>query len=65
MGEMHFSMGERARENLLVCWLAGLAARVPGFHPGYPGSIPGQGTKIALQATGHCCLSEINFIVSK
>ena len=30
--------------------LAGLVARIPGFHPGYPGSIPGQGMKISLQA---------------
>ena len=35
-------------------------ARIPGFHPGYPGPIPEQGTKISLQATSHyCCLSEI------
>ena len=27
--------------------------------PGYPGSIPGQGTKISLQITTYCCLSEI------
>ena len=27
----------------------GLAARIPGFHPSHPGSIPGQGTKISLQ----------------
>ena len=24
-----------------------------------PGSVPGQGTKTSLQATAHCCLSEI------
>ena len=35
-------------------------ARIPGFHPGYPGSIPGQGIKILLHATTHCCLSEIS-----
>ena len=23
--------------------------RIPSFHPGYPGSVPGQGTKILLQ----------------
>ena len=34
-------------------------ARIPGFHPGYPGSIPGPGIKILLHATTHCCLSEI------
>ena len=26
-----------------------LVARTLGFHPGYPGLIPGQGTKISLQ----------------
>ena len=36
-----------------------MVARIPGFHPGYPGSVPGQGTKISLHATTHCCLSEI------
>ena len=39
--------------------LAGLLAGIPGFHPGYPGSIPGQGSKISLQVTTHCCVSEI------
>ena len=34
-------------------------AGIPGFHPGSPGSIPGQGSKISLHATTHCCLSEI------
>ena len=34
-------------------------ARIPGFHPGYPGSISKQGIKISLQATAHSCLSEI------
>ena len=28
-------------------------------HACHPGSIPGQGTKILLQATAFCCLSEI------
>ena len=36
----------------------GLVARIPGFHPGYPGSIPGQGNKI-------CCLSEITIMLFK
>ena len=53
--------GARARENLLQpLALASLVARIPGFHPGYPGSIPGRRTKISLQASSHCCLSEIN-----
>ena len=35
-------------------------ARIPSFYPGCPGSIPGQGTKISLQATVHrCCFSKI------
>ena len=38
---------------------AGLVAGIPGFHPSHPGSIPGQGTKISLQVTAHCCVSEI------
>lgn len=38
----------------------GLAPRIPAFHPGCPGSILGQGTKLLLQATIHCCLSEIS-----
>ena len=25
-------------------------AKIPSFHPGYPGSIPGQGIKILLHA---------------
>ena len=32
---------------------------IAGFHTGYPGSIPGQETKVLLQATAHCCLSEV------
>ena len=36
-------------------------ARIPGFHPGSPASIPGQGIKISLHATTPCCLSEITF----
>ena len=39
--------------------LAGLLARMPGFHPGYSGSVPGQGIKILLQATTQGCLVEI------
>ena len=43
-------MGERARPTLLLAsnpwWFV---ARIPGFHPGYPGSVPGQGTKISFQ----------------
>ena len=34
----------------------GVVARIPCFHPGYPGSIPGQGFNISLHATTHCCL---------
>ena len=33
-------------------------ARVPGSHPGYPGSVPGQGIKILLPAIAHCCFIE-------
>ena len=40
--------------------LAGRVARILGSHPGYPGSISGQGIKISLPATIHCCLSEIS-----
>ena len=34
----------------------GLVARIPGFHPGYPGSVPGQGAKIFLQDCSLLCL---------
>ena len=45
-----FQMEERARE-ICFCPLSpgSLVARIPGFHPGYPGSIPGQETKASLQ----------------
>ena len=40
--------------------LAGVVARIPGSKPGsIPCSMPGQGIKILLHATAHCC-SEIN-----
>jgi hypothetical protein len=45
--------------------LAGLVARIPGSHPGFPGSIPGQGIKISLHATDACCLAEIRMAISK
>ena len=34
-------------------------ARIPGSHPGFPGSVPGQGMKILLHTTAHCCLAKI------
>ena len=40
--------------------LAGLVTRIPGSHPGYPGSIPGQEIKILLHTTTPCCLTNIN-----
>ena len=53
---MHFSMEARARGILLlVSSPCCIVARIPRFHPGCPGSIPGQGTKISLPATTHCC----------
>ena len=39
--------------------LAGLVTRIPGSHPGYPGSIPGRGIKISFHATAHSCLTKI------
>ena len=54
-----FPTGERARATLLLAsspWLA----RIPGFHPGDPGSIPGQGAKISLQDLAPHCLSGIS-----
>ena len=39
--------------------LACLVARIPDSHPGFPGSLPGQGIKISLHATALCCLGEI------
>ena len=41
----------------------GVVVRIPGFHLGYPGSIPGHGIKILLHATTHCCLSKIKWTV--
>ena len=59
---MHFSLGTRASEiySFRPLALAGLVARISGFHPGYPVSIPGQGIKLSLHATAHYCFSEIN-----
>lgn len=37
--------------------LASLVARIPGFHPACPGSIPEQRIKISLRAVTHCCHS--------
>ena len=54
-------MGDRAKVTLLLAD-GGLIARIPDFHPGYPGSIPGQGIK-SLFRTAHCCLTEITFNV--
>ena len=34
--------------------------RITGFHPGYPGSIPGQGIKCSLHICAHSCLSKIS-----
>ena len=48
---MRFSVGAK---------IQGKLARVPGSHPGYACSIPGQEIKISLHATAHCCLTEIN-----
>ena len=40
------------KNNFWSLALAGLVARIPGSHPGFPGSIPGKG--IALHVTAHC-----------
>ena len=40
--------------------LAAPVTRIPGFHPGCPGSIPERRIKIPFQAITHCCLSEIS-----
>lgn len=41
----------------------GLVARIPGFHLGYPGSFPVQGTKISLRDTEtYCCPSKIKMV---
>ena len=44
--ETFIFQGARAPEEFCSKPLApgGLAARIPGFHPSHPGSIPGQGT---------------------
>ena len=53
-----FKSGKRQDHFLSNLALGGLVVRISDFHPGYPGSVPGQGTKISLQ--DHCCPSEIN-----
>ena len=53
-----FQMGARTWATLsLACspWLSN--GYIPSFHPGYPGSILGQGTKISLQ--DHSSVSKI------
>ena len=50
------------REKCIFHWgqePGGVVARIPGCHPSYPGSIPGQGIKISFHATTHCRLSEL------
>ena len=42
------------KNNFWPLALAGVVARIPGSHPGFPGSIPGQGIKISLQVTARC-----------
>ena len=51
----------KGQESGKFCFLplAGLVARIPGFLPGYPGSISEQRIKISLQAITHCSLSEM------
>ena len=58
---MHFSLGEKIQGKIAPSplALAGLMARIPGSHPGYPGYIPGQGIKILLHVTIQCCFTEI------
>ena len=50
-----FHWGQRSRPLAF----AALVAKILGFHPGYPGSIPWQGIKILLHAIAHCGLAEI------
>ena len=60
MRNAFFTGGKDPRKNSFESLaLAGLVSRIPGFHPGYPGSIPGQGIKISLHATAHCYPTEI------
>ena len=56
MRNAFFTGGKDPRKNSFESLaLAGLVARIPGFHPGYPGSIPGQGINKDL-ASHHCSL---------
>ena len=59
---MHFSLQVKIQEknSFQPLALAGLMARIPGSHPGYPGLISDQGIKISLHVTAHCCLIEIS-----
>ena len=61
MRNAFFTGGKDPRKNSFESLaLAGLVARIPGFHPGYPGSSPGQGIMISLGTTVKCCSFEIN-----
>ena len=40
----------------------GLVVRIPGFHPGGPGSIPGIGTTLFYRKKAESCISILQFI---
>ena len=46
--EIHFLDGARTRATLPLA-PSGCLARIPGFPPGYPSSIPGQGTRFSFK----------------
>ena len=52
----------------LIVWLPyGLAVRIPGFHPGGPGSTPGMGRMTLLLFPSSCCSPSMcskNFSIS-
>ena len=53
----HWRQWSMKKNSLQPLALASLLARIPHCHPGYPGSIPGQGIKMPLHTTTHCWLT--------
>ena len=50
-----FTVGKDPGKNgFWLLALADLVARIHGSHPGFPGSIPGQGIKISFHVTTGC-----------
>ena len=57
----HWGQGSREKQ-LLTSSPCCLVARIPSFHPSYPGLINGQRIKILLHATAQGCFFEVRGI---